>query len=209
MPYAAELTRAGPVPAPWPRTAATVRPRHVDFDQRGRWTYVRTRARERAPGVHAPRRRARGHTAIQPRHAAIAVPAVRGQVAGPIHVSEGGRHVYLANRADATIELEARPVFAGGTSRSPASTGTPAGPPGSSTPPPRASTCARSRCTRTDGCSSPRASRPCWCARTLGPQRPARLTVFRVRHDGRLNLLRAYDVDTRAGTQFWCGMIAY
>jgi hypothetical protein len=35
----------------------------------------------------------------------------------------------------------------------------------------------------------------------------AGLTLYRISADGKLSFVRKYDVDTAAGTQFWCGFL--
>ena len=36
---------------------------------------------------------------------------------------------------------------------------------------------------------------------------PARISVFRIGNDGRLDLARQYDIDTAKGQQFWTGVV--
>ncbi|MPV35684.1 lactonase family protein [Georgenia subflava] len=188
-------------------------PRHVDFDPRGRWTYV---SDERANELSVFRLRA-GTLAESPSYSLSTLrspssPQLPGQVAGPIHVADDGRHVYLANRADATTEVDGQQVFAGGENsiavfRIDRESGRPRRIQNADTE----SFHVRTFALHPDGRMLVTAS----VAPMLVQRRrrvrtvPARLTVFRIRDDGRLDLVRTYDVDTTAGTQFWCGMVAY
>jgi len=89
-------------------------PRHVDFHPSGRWMYV---ADERHNRLHVF---ALDGAHIQPTPlqslSTLAQPQDTRprQLAGPIHVHPSGLAVYVANRADGTVERNGRTVFAGG-----------------------------------------------------------------------------------------------
>jgi 6-phosphogluconolactonase (cycloisomerase 2 family) len=187
-------------------------PRHVDFHPRQPWTYV---SEERSNEMQVFELRD-GTLSPDPLHTLSTLEApnqdVPNQVAGPIHVSDEGRYVYLANRADGTTEFDGQQVFAGGENsiavfRIDRRTGRPTRIQNAPT---------RGFHTRTftlhpNGRMLVAASVAPMLVRVGDRVRevPAVLTVFRIRHDGRLAFVRRYDVDTSAGTQFWCGMVPY
>ena len=37
---------------------------------------------------------------------------------------------------------------------------------------------------------------------------PATLSTFRIGHDGKLNFVRVYDIETKGQTQWWSGFIS-
>lgn len=187
-------------------------PRHVDFHPRAPWMYV---SDERANELHAFRLRD-DVPAPTPAYSVgtLESPGAPApvQVAGAVHVSADGRHVYLANRADATTEQAGEQVFAGGENsiavfRVDRRTGEPVRIQNAAT----RSFHVRTFTLHPEGRMLVAASVAPMLVRERRRLRtvPARLTVFRVRHDGRLDLARTYDVDTDAGTQFWTGFVPY
>lgn len=187
-------------------------PRHVDFHPQRPWMYVSV---ERGNGLQAYDLRD-GVLADAPMFSTTTLespgPGRPGQVAGAIHVARDGRHVYLANRADATVEFEGQKVFAGGENsiavfRIDATTGEPVRIQNAST----GSFHVRTFALHPEGRMLVAASVAPMLVREDGQVRnsPAALTVFRIQRDGTLEVVRKIDVDTAAGTQFWCGMVAY
>lgn len=187
-------------------------PRHVDFHRRAPWMYV---SDERANELHAFALR-RDEPAPIPTWSVRTLedrgPSAPGQAAGGIHVARNGRHVYLANRADATTERDGEQVFAEGENsiavfRIDRRTGRPVRVQNA----PTRSFHVRTFALHPAGRMLVAASVAPMLVRDHRRVRevPARLTVFRIRPDGRLDLARTYDVDTSAGTQFWAGLVAY
>jgi 6-phosphogluconolactonase (cycloisomerase 2 family) len=134
------------------------------------------------------------------------------QIAGPIHVHPAGHCVYVANRADHSVEeKDGRKVFAGGENNIAvyaidAGTGEP-------TLLQHADT--RSFHARTFACDPSgrllvTASIKQLSVREDGSVKdvPAALSVFRIDASGQLEFLRKYDVETSAGQlQYWIGMV--
>jgi 6-phosphogluconolactonase len=132
------------------------------------------------------------------------------QAASTVHVHPNGRHVYVANRAYDTVDFDGKKIFPGGENSIAVfaidqATGEP------------------TLIQNADGNS--------YELRTFGidpsgrllvaasiksvPVRqdgaittvPARISVYRIANDGKLEMARQYDVDTSRGQQFWTGMV--
>ena len=132
------------------------------------------------------------------------------QGAGTIHVHPSGRFVYLTNRASAVTDFKGRKIFAGGENSVAAfsidqETGEPKL---------MQNIDGRGIQLRTFGIDP---SGRMLVAASIMPL-PVRegdnigtltagLTVFRIGSDGRLEVVRKYDVDTGERTQFWSGMV--
>jgi 6-phosphogluconolactonase len=132
------------------------------------------------------------------------------QAAGTVHVHPNGRFVYGANRAEATTEFQGKQVFKGGENSIVVyaidqSTGEP-------TPMQHIETQK----------IHPRTFHIDPSGRMLVAQHnlpvnvregdaittvPAGLSVFRVGDDGKLTLVRKYDIDVGDKTMFWMGMV--
>lgn len=186
-------------------------PRHVDFHPSHPWMYV---SDERSNRLYMFR-----FTGDQLEEASaytrntLAQPGnIRPrQIAGPIHLHPNGRIVYLANRADHSVENQGARVFGGGENNIAvfaldARTGEPRLVQHADT---------RSVHVRTFACDP---SGRLLVAASIKPhavleagrveQVAAALTVFRIQADGRLQFVRTYDVDTPDGRlQYWMGMI--
>lgn len=184
-------------------------PRHVDFSRDGQFVYVSV---ERQNALHTFALRD-GSLSDAPlfQTTTLAQPSNTrpGQLAGPIHVSEDGRFVYVANRSDGTADFNGRKVWVGGEN----SIAVFAIDPSTGEPRHVQSADPRSFHVRTFSLS-PAASMLVTAAvlplavREGGQVRiaPAALTVFRIA-DGRLSEVRKYDVDTAKGPLFWCAML--
>src|SRR5215831_6748820 len=89
--------------------------RHLDFHPSGKWAYATL---ERQNKLHVYRRSAAGALSDSPTFVkdtlAEAGNSQAGQAASSIHVHPNGRFVYVANRAGGTVEFEGKRVFAGG-----------------------------------------------------------------------------------------------
>ncbi|HVV26936.1 MAG TPA: beta-propeller fold lactonase family protein [Rhizomicrobium sp.] len=133
-----------------------------------------------------------------------------GQTAGPVHVHPNGRFVYQTNRGSGTVDYQGRKVWNGGEndiavwSLNP-QTGEP---------------------TRIQNIDShgfeirtfaidPGGTLLIAASQLALPVHTgnrvedvsAGLSLFRIGTDGKLAFLRKHDVDTSAGTQFWCGLL--
>jgi hypothetical protein len=126
-------------------------------------------------------------------------------------VHPGGRFVYVANRASATVPFEGTPVFQGGENTISVyavdqSSGEP-----TMIQSAEAAAITRLRTFALD------ASGRLMVAATIAPINvregsrvvtvPASLSVFRVGDDGRLDFVRTYDVETNGKFQWWMGMV--
>jgi 6-phosphogluconolactonase len=187
-------------------------PRHVDFHPSMPWMYV---SDERTNRLYAFRY-ADDQLESQPafvRHTLREPQNERPrQLAGPIHVHPSGRFVYVANRADLTVEVGGKKIFGGGENNIAvyaidATTGEP-------TLIQHAET--HSFHVRTFACDPSgrllvTASIKAHAVSEGGSIRavPAALTVFRIQHDGRLEYAHKRDVSTAgAQMQYWMGMVA-
>jgi len=185
-------------------------PRHVDFHPRRPWMFV---SDEKANALHVFRlHRGRPEELPVDTDTTLHTPGtdVPGQVAGAVHVSQDGRHVYVANRADATTGAEQ--VFAGGeNSIAVFAVDAATGQAERVQNAPTRSFHVRTFSLHPDGRMLVAASVAPMRVRSGDGVRtvPARLTVFKVRRDGTLDLVRTDDVDTSAGTQFWCGFVEH
>jgi 6-phosphogluconolactonase (cycloisomerase 2 family) len=97
-----------------PDTGLGFGPRHLDFHPRRPWVYVSLERESRLytyrleKGRLAPDPAFRTATVSDPEH------VTARQLAGTIHVHPNGRCVYVANRADGTVDFNGKRVFAGG-----------------------------------------------------------------------------------------------
>jgi 6-phosphogluconolactonase len=185
-------------------------PRHLDFHPAKPWVYVSLERQNKLDmfeitgGALSPAPVFRKETLSEP-------GTVRGrQVAGTVHVHPNGRFVYAVNRASSTIEVEGKPVFAGGENTFAvygidAATGEP--------------TLIQHIDTRGIHCRTfhiDPTGRMLVAAHIMAlPVRegsairtvPASLAVFRIGDDGKLDFVRKYDVDVGDKTMFWMGMV--
>ena len=186
-------------------------PRHVDFHPSQPWMYVSDERMNRLymfrfPGDLLESEAAYTRSTLaEPRH-------VRPrQLAGPIHLHPSGRFVYVANRADQTIEVGGHKVFGGGENNIAvysidADTGEPALIQHADTHSFHVRTFACDPSGRLLVTASIRAHavRDGNGARSV----PAALSVFRIREDGRLEFAHKYDVQTAGSElQYWVGMV--
>ena len=185
-------------------------PRHLDFHPSKPWVYVSLERQNRldmfriAGDALAPDPEFRKDTLAEPGN-------IRGrQAAGTVHVHPNGRFVYAVNRASSTVEVDGKPVFAGGENtlavyQIDASTGEPV--------------LIQHIDTRGIHCRTfhiDPSGRLLVAAHIMGlPVRegaairvvPASLAVFRIGTDGKLDFARKYDVDVADKTMFWMGMV--
>jgi hypothetical protein len=133
-----------------------------------------------------------------------------GQGVGPIHVSANGRFVYQTNRGSGTVEVGGHKVSNGGENDVVVWAIDPAT--GEPTLLQRAWTDdyeLRTFSIDPSGriliaaSTTPMQVLEQGVSSTIG----AGLSVYRIGADGKLTMVHKYDVDTAAGTQFWCGFL--
>ena len=185
-------------------------PRHLDFHPTQPWVYV---SLERQSKLYMYRMRGDG---LEPDAAFIrdtlADPGniKPRQLAGTIHVHPNGRFVYLANRADWTVDYAGTPVFGGGEN----SIVVYAIDPATGEPTLIQRIDPRSGHVRTFAIDpsgrilvaasiKPLAVREGTNITTV----PAALSMFRIGSDGKLEFARKYDVDTGGKIHYWMGMM--
>ena len=184
-------------------------PRHLDFHPTRPWVYVSLERQNQLDmfvlnsGALSPN--------PQFRKAALADPTtLHRQLVGTVHVHPNGRTVYVANRSSETVEVSGQRVFAGGENSLAVyaidqATGEPN----------------LIQHVDTHGIH-PRtfhidpSGRLLVVAHIMGLKMrdgdairdvPARLALFRIAADGKLDFARAYDIDVRQPTMWWMGMV--
>jgi 6-phosphogluconolactonase (cycloisomerase 2 family) len=132
------------------------------------------------------------------------------QLAGTIHVHPNGRFVYVANRADFTVDAGGEKVFGGGENTITvfsidASTGEPKPVQYADTHSYHVRTFAFDPSGRLMVAASikPMKVREGNATRVV----PASLSVFRVGADGKLTHARTYDIEASGKTQYWMGIV--
>ncbi|HWS10674.1 MAG TPA: beta-propeller fold lactonase family protein [Xanthobacteraceae bacterium] len=193
-----------------PGTGLGFGPRHLDFHPTQPWVFVSI---ERQNKLYVYKLDASSGLARTPMFVkdtlADPKPKVR-QAAGAIHVHPSGKFVYLTNRASDLVDLNGAKAFTGGenniavfaidqTSGEPTLIQNADG---------------RAVEFRTFGIE-PRGRMLVAASIKPAPVRdasgtkivPAKLSVFHIGSDGKLELKRQYDVDTGVHQQFWSGMV--
>jgi 6-phosphogluconolactonase (cycloisomerase 2 family) len=185
-------------------------PRHLDFHPSRPWMYV---SLERQNQLHMYRL---DGDAVAPdavfTKGTLSKPAPESlhPYAGTVHVHPNGRTVYVANRADSTVDFQGQKVFAGGENTLAVyaidqSSGEPV-------PTQHVETGAiHCRCFHIDPSGRmlvaahnvPMQVRDGTGVKTL----PACLSIFRIANDGKLTFVRKLDVDTRGRVMFWMGLV--
>ena len=186
-------------------------PRHLDFHLTRPWMYMSVETQNKMymfrmeEGRINPEIACHAETLAEPQH-------IRArQAAGTVHVHPNGHFVYGANRAQATIEFQGKQVFKGGENsivvyRINQSTGEP-------TPiqhietqkiHPRTFHIDPSGRVLVAQHNRPVNVRDGDVVKTLA----AGLSVFRIGDDGKLTIVRKYDIDVGDKTMFWMGMVA-
>ncbi len=205
--HAGELTRKHTVA---PGGGYGFGPRHLDFHPSQPWVYVSLERQNRLDMFERIDGRVSAEAKF--RRGTLADPENRPgrQVVGTVHVHPNGRTVYVANRASDTVEAGGQRVFAGGENSLAvfaidAASGEP-------TLIQHADTHGihpRTFHIDPDG-------RLLVVAHILGLKirdgeavrdLPARLSLFRIRPDGRLDFARAYDIDVGDNMMWWMGMV--
>lgn len=187
-------------------------PRHVDFHPSKPWVYVSIETQNE---LHMHRLEG-DDLSPEP---LFSLPSTAGrygidvpQIAGGIHVHPSGRTVYVSNRANATVERGGRRVFRGGENNIAVFAIDQA------TGEPRLVQHAETGSYHVRTFSIDPTGRMLVAASIHGldvddgagvRHVPAALTLFRIGDDGRLDLVRKYDVETGSGRQqWWSGLVA-
>ena len=185
-------------------------PRHVDFHPQKPWMYVSDEKRSllymfRMPGDRIES--AAAYTCDTLRDRASARPK---QQPSTIHLHPDGRFVYIANRADHTVDFDGQKVFGGGENTISAFAIDP------TTGEPRLIQHADTRSFHVRTFAFDPGGQV-MVAASIKPMAvregntvqivPARLSVFRVGEDGKLDFVRAYDVDAAGKTHYWMGIV--
>ena len=188
-------------------------PRHLDFHPSRPFVYV---SMERENALYVYGLQPDGTLSRDPLYQrnALSDPDAKakhpGQGVGPIHVHPGGRFVYQTNRGSGTVDHQGLRISNGGENNVvvyaiDAETGEP-------------SLIQRAEAhgfeLRTfsidpSGRMLIAASTTPMAVLDAGGRTnvSAGLTLYRISADGKLSFVRKYDVDTAAGTQFWCGFL--
>jgi 6-phosphogluconolactonase len=185
-------------------------PRHIDFHPHAPWLYVSDERRSQLYMFRFPDERIEREPAFTCDTLADRANEKPRQLAGTIHVHPSGRFVYVANRADCTVDYQGEKVFGGGENSVAAFSIDPA----SGQPKPIQHADTRSYHVRTfafdpSGRLLVAASIKAIKVRDGSSVRtvPAALTVFRVGADGTLDYVRTYDVEAGGKTHYWMGIV--
>ena len=186
-------------------------PRHVDFHPSQPWMYVSDEKRSLLYMFRMPADTLEPEAAFTCDLLADRRNVKPRQLGGTIHVHPDGRTVYVANRADFTVEYEGRKVFGGGEN----SIAVYAIDPRTGAPTLIQHADTRSFHVRTFAFDP---SGRIMVAASIKPLEVrdgtnvtvvhATLSVFRVGRDGKLDFVRKYDVDASGGkTHYWMGIV--
>jgi len=185
-------------------------PRHLDFHPTKPWIYVSIETQNKMYMFRMEEGRINSEIAYRAETLAEPNNIRARQAAGTVHVHPNGRFVYGANRAEATIEFQGKQVFKGGENSIVVyaidqSTGEPKPIQHADTQKihPRTFHIDPSGRLLVAQHNSPVNVRDGDTVKAT----PAGLSVFRVGDDGKLTLVRKYDVDVGDKTMFWMGMV--
>ncbi len=185
-------------------------PRHLDFHPTQPWVYV---SLERQNAVDMFVRNGDALEATPRFHETTLAgpenPTIR-QVVGTVHVHPNGRFVYVANRAADTVDFNGQKVFAGGENSIAVFAIDPA------TGKPTIVQHADTRGIHPRTFHIDPSGRLMVVAHIMGlniqvgdkvERMPMRLSLFRIGDDGKLDFVRAYDVESNGKTMWWMGMV--
>lgn len=194
------------------RNGFDYRPRHVDFHPTQPWMYANIESQNE---MHMHRLNAAGdQIEAAPAYTTTTLAGIRDpklhQTTSAIQVHPNGRFVYTANRADGTVEFDGKRVFAGGEN----SIAVFAIDQNTGEPRRIQSVDPLTHHVRTFGIDPSgrllvaASIRDMW-TRYGNEVRlaPAGMTVFRIGADGKLELVRKYDVELNGKLQWWTGMM--
>jgi|RhiMetdeSRZDD1v2_1073273.scaffolds.fasta_scaffold177725_2 6-phosphogluconolactonase len=185
-------------------------PRHLDFHPTQPWVYVSVESQNQ---LHM--HRLQGDTLTpEPAYNKSTTVGSYGidfpQAAGAIHVHPNGKTVYLSNRASATVEFAGKRVFRGGENSIAVFAIDPrTGEPTAIQHADPQSVHVRTFSIDPSGRILVAASIADMLVRDGNDIRhvPAALSVFRIAEDGRLQLVRKYDVELGGRFQWWSGVV--
>ena len=194
-----------------PGTGLGFGPRHLDFHPTEPWVFVSI---ERQNKLYVYKRDAGTGLARAPLFIKDTLadpnPKVR-QAAGAIHVHPSGKFVYLTNRASDLVDANGAKAFTGGENNVAVfAIDQASGEPTLIQNADGAAIELRTFGIEPSGRMLVAASIKPVPVRDAGGTKtvPAKLCVFHVGSDGKLELKRQYDIDTGAYQQFWSGMVA-
>lgn len=185
-------------------------PRHVDFHPREPWLYISDERRSQLYMFRMPGDVIEPEAAFTRDILADRANVKPRQHGGTIHVHPNGRFVYVANRADHTVDFNGKKVFAGGENSIAVysvdpETGEPTLIQHADTHSFHVRTFAFDPTGRLMVAASIKPLAICeGSAVTIVP---AALSVFRVSADGTLSFVRKYDVETNGRTHYWMGIL--
>ena len=194
------------------RNGFDYRPRHVDFHPTKPWMYANIESQN---AIHTHRLNPAGDKVeAAPAFTATTLAGIRDpklhQTTSAIHVHPGGRFVYTANRADSTVEHNGKRVFAGGeNSIAVFAIDQTTGEPRRIQSVDPLTHHVRTFSIDPSGRLLVAASiRDMWTYYGREVRlAPAGMSVFRIEADGKLELVRKYDVELNGKLQWWTGMM--
>jgi 6-phosphogluconolactonase (cycloisomerase 2 family) len=186
-------------------------PRHIDFHRTQPWMYVSDERRSQLYMFRMPGDTLEPEAAFTRDLLADRANVKPRQNGGTIHVHPNGRTVYVANRADYTVDYEGRKVFAGGEN----SIAVYSIDPRSGEPKLIQHADTHSFHVRTFAFDPTGRIMVAASIKPLSVREganvttvPATMSVFRVGSDGKLDFVRKYDVDASGGkTHYWMGIV--
>ena len=185
-------------------------PRHIDFHREKPWLYASLERQSLLHMFRMPGDSLEPQPAFVRDSLADRTNEKPRQLAGTIHVHPNGRFVYMANRADWTVDYNGKQVFGGGENSIAVyaidqATGEPTLIEHADTHSKHVRTFAFDPGGRMMVAASikPLAVRDGTSVSTL----PAALTTFKAGDDGKLEFVRKYDVGPADKTHYWMGMV--
>jgi 6-phosphogluconolactonase (cycloisomerase 2 family) len=185
-------------------------PRHVDFHPQKPWMYVSDEKRSQLHMFRMPGDRIESEAAYTKETLSDRANAKPRQQPSTIHVHPNGRFVYIANRADYTLDFNGRKVFGGGENTITVfaidqQTGEPTAIQHADT---------HTFHVRTFGFDPTGRLLVAASIKSMNVREgsdvkvvSAALSVFRVGVDGKLDFVRKNDVDTAGKTHYWMGVV--
>ncbi len=186
-------------------------PRHLDFHPAQPWVYV-SLERQNQLAVFELQNGALSAASRFRKDALSNSGSQHRQLVGTVHVHPNGRTVYVANRSSETVEFAGQRVFAGGENSLAVYAIDPA------TGEPNLIQHVDTHGIHPRTFHIDPSGRLLVVAHIMGLKRrdgdairhvPARLSLFRIAADGRLDFARAYDIDVGDRTMWWMGMVEH
>jgi 6-phosphogluconolactonase len=186
-------------------------PRHLDFHPAQPWVYV-SLERQNQLAVFELQDGALSAASRFRKDALSNSGSQHRQLVGTVHVHPNGRTVYVANRSSETVEFAGQRVFAGGENSLAVYAIDPA------TGEPNLIQHVDTHGIHPRTFHIDPSGRLLVVAHIMGLKRrdgdairhvPARLSLFRIAADGRLDFARAYDIDVGDRTMWWMGMVEH